>query len=114
MIDEPVVTATTHEGVTVITVGGHWDEDSAPFLTEALDGAVANGSARTVVDLSGTGFADSSILHALFHSQRIHAAAGSALVIAGPLRTAVSRLFEITGAGRALRVTDSLETAMTC
>ncbi|MEU9143908.1 STAS domain-containing protein [Streptomyces sp. NPDC048349] len=109
-----MVTATTHEGVTVITVRGHLDDESAPRLTEALVEAAGNGSARTVVDLSGTGFADSSILHALFDGQKIHSAAGTAFVIAGPLGTAVSRLFDITGANRALRVADSLEIAMTC
>lgn len=109
-----MVTATTDEGVTVITVSGHLDEDGAPLLVEALAEAAARGPARTVVDLSGAGFADSSVLHALFQGQEIHAVAGGALVIAGPLRTAVDRLFAVTGAGLALRVADSLETAMTC
>ncbi|WP_037848324.1 STAS domain-containing protein [Streptomyces sp. NRRL F-2747] len=109
-----MVSATAYEGVAVIHVTGDLDEDTAHLLTEALVTAAANTSGRIVVDLSGTGFADSSVLHALFHGQKLHATAGASFVIAGPLQAAVLRLFEVTGSNRAFRVADSLETAMTC
>ncbi|GGQ19479.1 hypothetical protein GCM10010215_50180 [Streptomyces virginiae] len=114
MGEEPVVTTTTERDATVISLRGEVDEDNAPSLADALAQAAADGLPRTVVDLSGTPFVDSSVLHALLDAQRAHADAGSVLVLAGPLHTAVRRLFEVTGAAAAFRMADSLATAMTC
>lgn len=112
--DEPVVTTTTHEGIAVVRLRGDIDEDSAPGLARILAEAVASGTPRTVVDLSRTSFADSFALHALLDARKNHEAAGAAFVLAGPLQATVRRLFDITGTGSAFRLTDSLETAMTC
>ncbi|MDX6760234.1 MULTISPECIES: STAS domain-containing protein [unclassified Streptomyces] len=112
--EEAVVTTTTDCDATVISLHGEVDEDDAPFLARALAQAAAGGPPRTVVDLSGTPFVDSSVLHALLDAQRAHAAAGALLVLAGPLHTAVRRLFEVTGAAPAFRMADSVATAMTC
>ncbi|MCY0940355.1 STAS domain-containing protein [Streptomyces antarcticus] len=112
--DEPVVTSTTHEGMTVVRPRGDLDQDSAPLLAGILAEAAASGAPRTVVDLSRTRFADSSVLHALLDAHKAHRAAGTALVLAGPLQVAVRRLFDITGTGPAFHMADSLEDAMTC
>ncbi|MFF4319526.1 STAS domain-containing protein [Streptomyces sp. NPDC001568] len=112
--NEPVVTVTRREGIPVVHLHGDLDDDSAPAAARALGEAARSGAGRTVVDLSGTCFADSSILHILLEAQRTHAAAGLTLVLAGPLQPVVRRLFEVTGSGIAFRMTDSLETAMTC
>ncbi|MFE2129640.1 STAS domain-containing protein [Streptomyces amritsarensis] len=112
--EEAVVTTTTDCDATVISLHGEVDEDDAPFLARALAQAAAGGPPRTVVDLSGTPFVDSSVLHALLDAQRAHAAAGALLVLASPLHTAVRRLFEVTGAAPAFRMADSVATAMTC
>ncbi|WP_060180593.1 STAS domain-containing protein [Streptomyces sp. IMTB 1903] len=112
--EEAVVTTTTYCDATVISLHGEVDENDAPFLARALAQAAAGGPPRTVVDLSGTPFVDSSVLHALLDAQRAHAAAGALLVLAGPLHTAVRRLFEVTGAAPAFRMADSVATAMTC
>ena len=109
-----MVTTTTYEGITVVRLCGDLDEDSAPALARILAEAAASGSPRTVVDLSRTTFADSCALHALLDARMTHEAAGTAFVLAGPLQAAVRRLFDITGTGSAFRMTDSLETAMTC
>ncbi|MFD3875260.1 STAS domain-containing protein [Streptomyces sp. NPDC058623] len=109
-----MVTVTGREGIPVVHFHGDLDNESAPAAARALGEAVTSGADRTVVDLSGTFFADSSILHVLLEAQRNHAAAGSALVLAGPFQPAVRRLFEVTGSALAFRMTDSLETAMTC
>ncbi|MFF8262653.1 STAS domain-containing protein [Streptomyces virginiae] len=112
--EEAVVTTATTRDATVISLRGEVDEDNAPFLAGALAQAAVDGPPRTVVDLSGTTFVDSSVLHALLDAQRAHADAGSVLVLAGPLHTAVRRLFDVTGAAAAFRIADSLATAMTC
>ncbi|MFD7558338.1 STAS domain-containing protein [Streptomyces sp. NPDC059835] len=111
--DEAVVTTTTEQGVAVVRLQGDVDEVQAPALNRALAATPASGLARTVVDLSGTCFADSSVLHALLDAQRAHRSAGAILVLAGPLQTAVQRLFEVTGAASAFTMADSLEAALT-
>ncbi|MFJ3877076.1 STAS domain-containing protein [Streptomyces sp. NPDC090077] len=114
MTGEEAVGSTTAGGdVTVIGLHGDVDEENAPLPARALAQA-AEGGPRTVVDLSGAGFVDSSVLHALLRAQRAHAAAGGALVLAGPLHTEVRRLFGVTGAGTAFRMADDLATALTC
>ncbi|MEU9107207.1 STAS domain-containing protein [Streptomyces xanthophaeus] len=112
--DKTVVSESTPEGITVISVRGDLDDDGTPDLTRALAGAVACGSARTVVDLSGVGFADSSALHALLEARQAHTAAGTTLVLAGPLQPGVRRLFEVTSLGPVFRWADSLQDAMSC
>ncbi|MEU8778121.1 STAS domain-containing protein [Streptomyces sp. NPDC048606] len=109
-----VVATTTDRDVAVISLRGEVDEDHAPRLAGALAQAASRGPGRTVVDLSRTRFADSSVLHALLDAQRAHTAAGATLVLAGPFHTAVRRLFEVTGSASVFRMADSLETAMTC
>ncbi|MFD9722734.1 STAS domain-containing protein [Streptomyces sp. NPDC059072] len=111
--DEAVVTTTTEQGVAVVSLRGDIDEEQAPALNRALAATRASRPARTVVDLSGTRFADSSVLHALLEAQRAHRSAGAVLVLAGPLQTAVQRLFEVTGTASAFRMADSLEAALT-
>ncbi|MFF3653077.1 STAS domain-containing protein [Streptomyces sp. NPDC002181] len=110
--NEAVVTTTTDRGVAVVSLCGDIDEEHAPALARALAGTAVNGLVRTVVDLSRTRFADSSVLHALFDAQRAHRAAGEVLVLAGPLQAAVRRLFEVTGAASAFRMADSVEAAL--
>ncbi|MFF3215446.1 STAS domain-containing protein [Streptomyces sp. NPDC002886] len=114
MGDESVVITATHEDIALIRLRGAIDEDSAPGLTRALAEAAASGKSRTVVDLSEASFADSHALHALLDAQNLHRAAGVSLVLAGPLQAGIRRLFEVTGTAAAFRITDSLESAMTC
>ncbi|MFF2197602.1 STAS domain-containing protein [Streptomyces sp. NPDC058157] len=109
-----VVTTTTERDATVISLHGEVDEDDVPLLVRALARASEGGPPRTVVDLSGTPFVDSSVLHALLAAQRAHAGRDRVLVLAGPLHTAVRRLLDVTGAAPAFRTADSLATAMTC
>ncbi|MCX4775418.1 STAS domain-containing protein [Streptomyces sp. NBC_01264] len=112
-----MVTTATHEDIALIRLRGAIDEDSAPGLAQALAEAAASGRSRTVVDLSDADFADSHALHALhalLDAQNLHQAAGVSLVLAGPLQIGVRRLFEVTGTAAAFRITDSLESAMTC
>ncbi|MFD8307753.1 STAS domain-containing protein [Streptomyces sp. NPDC059690] len=88
------------QDVTVVSVRGDIDVDSAPRLAEALNAAERASSARTVVDLSATEFADSAILHVLLEAQQAHLARGRPLVVAGPLNESIERLFEVTGTAR--------------
>lgn len=84
---EATVTYAEAQDAFVVRVGGDIDHESAPQLEEALDLARRVGAARTVVDLSGTVFADSSILHVLLEAQRAHRPAARSWWCAGPSET---------------------------
>ncbi|MFD3939714.1 STAS domain-containing protein [Streptomyces sp. NPDC058611] len=111
--DETVARETTPDGITVVRVHGDLDNDTTPALTRALSAAAHSSCPRTVVDLSEVEFADSSALHAFLAAQRAHTTAGTALVLAGPLQTAVRRLFEVTNTAPAFRWADTVQQAMT-
>ncbi|MEV0846957.1 STAS domain-containing protein [Streptomyces sp. NPDC049954] len=96
----------------VVRVGGDIDHESAPLLQEALDTAGRSGAGHTVIDLSGVGFADSTVLHVLLGAEREHRGAGRELSIAGPFGATVRRLFEITGTAHHFRLRPSLDAAL--
>lgn len=73
---ESAVAGAVEDDVFIVTVRGDIDFDSARGLREALDGAGRTGTGRTVVDLSGLDFADSTVLHVLLGAQREHRTAG--------------------------------------
>ncbi|MBK3560839.1 STAS domain-containing protein [Streptomyces sp. MBT56] len=66
-------------------------------LEQALDHACLAATSETWLDLSGLEFADSSLLHLLLDSQRVHRARDARLVLAGALQPVVERLFTVTG-----------------
>ncbi|MFE9247667.1 STAS domain-containing protein [Streptomyces sp. NPDC007088] len=96
----------------VVRVGGDIDHESAPLLQEALDTARRSGAGHTVIDLSGVGFADSTVLHVLLGAERAHRGAGRELSVAGPFGTTVRRLFEVTGTTHHFRLRPSLDAAL--
>ncbi|WP_328862909.1 STAS domain-containing protein [Streptomyces sp. NBC_00306] len=103
------------DGVVLISVRGSLDGWSdGDRLVDALTKAAEDRGRRTVVDLSGLTFADSTALHALLHGRRSHAAAGVPLVLAGPMNVKVLRLFEVTGTQEAFQFASSVEQARTC
>ncbi|MFD3550124.1 STAS domain-containing protein [Streptomyces sp. NPDC058655] len=95
-----------------VRVSGDVDADTAPVLEEALSAGTTSRFAGTVVDLSETSFADSSILHVLLTQQRAHREAGRTFVLAGPFTVEVARLFEITGTLAAFTVAPDSLTAL--
>ncbi|MFD8738758.1 STAS domain-containing protein [Streptomyces sp. NPDC059618] len=114
MYDRPEATVTrrTARQAVVVRVGGDIDHASAFRLEEALSLADRAGPERTVVDLSGTGFADSSILHVLLEAQRAHRARGTLMVVCGPFGDVVRRLFDVTGTEGYFVLADSVGAAL--
>ncbi|MFD3441903.1 STAS domain-containing protein [Streptomyces sp. NPDC058685] len=103
------------DGVVLIRVRGSLDSWSdGDRLVEALTSAAEGKGRRTVVDLSGLAFADSTALHALLHGQRKHTANGVPLVLVGPMNVKVLRLFEVTGTQEAFQFAGSVDQARTC
>ncbi|MFF9765240.1 STAS domain-containing protein [Streptomyces sp. NPDC053086] len=89
------ITQTCSEGISVVRVCGEIDRDSAPQLLEAV--APQDAAAhRTVLDLSGVTFMDSSGINALITAHRAAQSADGWLRLAAP-SVSVSRLIEIVG-----------------
>lgn len=109
---EPTVTCHPERGGVVVRVRGDIDAESAPLLAAALRSARRSDSLRTVVDLSATEFADSSILHVLLEEREAHREAGRPMMVAGPFNESIERLFEVTGTIGFLVLTDDVATAM--
>ncbi|MEU1122752.1 STAS domain-containing protein [Streptomyces sp. NPDC005899] len=110
-----VVVETEEDGAVLIRVRGSLDEWSGPSaFVGALREAAGGGGRLTVADLSGLEFADSTGLHALLEAQHRHALAGVRLVLAGPLSTAVHRLFEVSGTFDAFTFADTVDAALAC
>ncbi|MGW2224296.1 STAS domain-containing protein [Streptomyces formicae] len=100
--------------VPVVTVSGSLDADNVGELEEALARACETPGAlsRTVLDLSALDFADSSVLHVLLESQRQHRSSGKRLVVCGPYRPVVHRLFDVTGTAAFFELAGDLDTAL--
>lgn len=101
---------TTAEGIGVVRPEGRLNMSSARRLKEVLDGLVAGGTTRIVVDMAGTTFLDSSGLGALIGGLKAARQAGGDLRIARPTE-AVQTVFSLTNLDRVLRARDSVEGA---
>ncbi|MGW5734037.1 MULTISPECIES: STAS domain-containing protein [Streptomyces] len=108
------LTVTERGRASVVSAAGALDADNVGDLEQALARAVDSSEerVRTILDLSGLEFADSSVLHALLASQRRHRAVGKRLVVCGPYRHVVHRLFEVTGTSAYFELTADLDTAL--
>ena len=103
-------TRTTESGVVVVRLDGRLNMVAAPALRKELHALVEAGSARLVVDLSGTEFIDSSGLVALISGLKVARQAGGDLRIASPTRQ-VTTVLELTNLNRVLRAYDSADGA---
>jgi len=83
---------------------------SARRLKEVLDGLVAGGTTRIVVDMAETTFLDSSGLGALIGGLKAARQAGGDLRIARPTE-AVRTVFTLTNLDKVLRPRDDVESA---
>ncbi|MFJ3883777.1 STAS domain-containing protein [Streptomyces rubrogriseus] len=112
MSDEQLVTVRESERAFVVAVAGEIDVDAVNELQEAMALALRTNAAMTVVDLSETEFADSSLLNLLLVAQQKHAAEGRPLAVAGPFRPTVTRLFKITGTADHLPLVGTVDAAV--
>jgi anti-sigma B factor antagonist len=82
-------------GTHVLAVSGEIHVSTAPELSERLNGAIADGKNRLVLDFTGVEFIDSTGLSVLLNAlRRLTRSAGAmSLVCTNPT---VLRLFEIT------------------
>jgi len=101
----------TRSGVAVLDLRGELDQDTAPPLRALLDQALDTGVPRVVLDCSELDFCDSTGLNVLLSARLRAQAEGRSIELAG-LRSAVARMFEITGASTVFAVHTSLDAAL--
>lgn len=70
------------DGVSIVTVSGRVDSESAPQLDAALVQAAAQGQGRTVLDLKGVDYMSSAGLRAVVKASQAAQAAGGELRLA--------------------------------
>ena len=101
---------TTADGIGVVSPKGRLTMASARRLKEVLDGLVADGTTRIVVDMEATTFLDSSGLGTLIAGLKAARQAGGDLRVARPTES-VRTVFSLTNLDRVLRPRDSVEGA---
>src|SRR5689334_9939250 len=103
------ITTRAVRGIVIVAPHGDVDLTTSQLVRDAVDQVVDEGAAAVVPDLSDVGFMDSTALGALVS---FHRRLGERLVVAAA-RPGVLRLFEITRFTSVLRLTDSVDTALT-
>lgn len=101
---------TTSDGIAVVVPRGRLTMASARRLKEILDGVIAEGSSRIVVDMAETTFLDSSGLGALIAGLKAARQAGGDLRIARPTE-AVTMVLQLTNLDKVLRPRSSVQGA---
>ncbi|KRV48752.1 metal ABC transporter substrate-binding protein [Wenjunlia vitaminophila] len=101
-----------HGASAVVTPSGELDHHTADLLREQLEGCVAQGRSRLVVDCSALEFCDSTGLNVFLGARTKAEAAGGGVHLAGMLPP-VARVFEITGADAVFTVHRALDEALT-
>ncbi len=103
------ITTRTFDVGVVVTPHGDVDLTTSYLVRNALEQIVDDGAPAVVLDLSDVGFMDSTALGVLV---TFHRRLGSRLVVAG-VRPNVLRLLEMTKFTAVLRLTDSVDAALT-
>jgi anti-sigma B factor antagonist len=97
--------------LTVVTVIGEADLESAPQLRTALATAIDGGARRVLADLSATTFIDSTTLGVLLGAvKRLRPDDGELVVCCTDPN--VSRVFEITLLDKVVTIVDSVEAGL--
>jgi anti-sigma B factor antagonist len=102
----------TDAGISVVTISGEHDLNTAPELRRQLDELISNGE-PVVVDLTPASFVDSTILGVILDGRRQSQEGGNGFEVAHAEGTeAVGRVLEITGLRSELPVHGDRELAL--
>ncbi|WP_328494742.1 STAS domain-containing protein [Streptomyces sp. NBC_00414] len=102
---------TTVDGVHVVTLCGDLDHDSRDRVEEALQRPAADVPQRTVADLTGVTFMDSSGVNVLIIAYKAAAATEGWVRVAGA-RPSVRRVLELVGLDTVIRCYPTVEQAL--
>jgi len=102
----------TDAGISVLTISGEHDLNTAPDLRRRL-GELMDGGESIVVDLTPASFVDSTILGVILEGRRQAIEGGRGFAVAqGDGVEAVARVLEITGLREELPVHESRDSAL--
>jgi anti-anti-sigma factor len=105
------IAVTTHDDVSVLTLIGEHDMDSATELREAIS-ALADAGRGIVISVTEAEFIDSTIVRTLFEGDRQLLAKGRRLVLNVGTGSVVERLLVLSGALDHLMWCDSIDEAV--
>ena len=95
----------------VVAAGGELDLHTAELLREKLSDVLELGGRRVLLDLTGVSFMDSTAMSVLVAAAKaLRSSSGQLVLVADDPR--VTRVIEITGLGRVLRIESSLPEAV--
>lgn len=95
----------------VLSLGGELDIATTPTVRSAIDAAIAGGSKRIIVDLTGLNFIDSTGLGVLIGGLRRSRENGGRVVLVAT-EGRILRLLRVTGLVRIFQVFESLDAAI--
>jgi len=98
------------DGIGVIRPQGRLNMVSAPQFAKAVQDLVADGCARLIVDLSATGFVDSSGLGALVASLKVARQAGGDLRLAATTPQ-IDTVLQLTNLDKVLQPSPTVDAA---
>jgi anti-anti-sigma factor len=107
--EPPVRAVEPHGGAVVVRLAGELDLYNADDVRRALAGAIDDGAARIVIDMSEVDFVDSTALGVLIEARS--KLGKDALLLAAP-RLETRRTLEVSGLDRHLPVHDSVDGAL--
>src|SRR5258707_7953389 len=97
------ITTRTLNDVTVVAIAGHLDSNTSPEAQKALDGILAGGGKKVVVDFTALDYISSAGLRVLLGTAKRLSGAGGALHLFG-LNQTVREVFQISGLATILSV----------
>ena len=105
------VSTRTEQDVTIIAFAGNLDSNTSPVAQQTLDGILAGGAQKLVVDFSALDYISSAGLRVLLGAAKKLHGSGGALRLFG-LNETVREVFEISGFSKILVVRGSEAEAM--
>jgi anti-sigma B factor antagonist len=90
------ISTRTQKDVTIVALTGNLDSNTAPQAQQAIDGILAGGAKKMVVDFSKLDYISSAGLRVLLGAAKKLSAAGGGLHLFG-LNDTVREVFEISG-----------------
>jgi anti-sigma B factor antagonist len=107
-----ICAAVLDDEVHVVSVAGELDLHTAGELSAELDGAIARGPKRIVIDLGGVTFLDSTALGALVTAAKRARAAGAPTLVVVTDDPHTLKIFRITGLDAVLGLRRTLSEAV--
>jgi len=99
------------DGVTVITLTGSIDAMTAPKITEFIQGQIAKGNIKLIVDMGGVDYTSSAGLRVLLGAIKETRAQSGDLRLAG-VQPDVQKVLNLSGFTNILKLFDNLDAAV--